>query len=170
MEINPVTINELDAIVRLAKTTFRESHGHSAPEEDLEKYIERNFTRDNFRKEIEDPKNVFYLLRDNNEIIGYSKIIFNMPINAIEEPSITKLERIYFLEKFHGKGYAKQLFDFNVAVAKENKQKGIWLYVWVENNRAIEFYKKQGFEIVGRHDFKISERHVNPNHQLYLKF
>jgi ribosomal protein S18 acetylase RimI-like enzyme len=46
----------------------------------------------------------------------------------------------------------------------------VWLAVWTENHRAIDFYKKIGFKKVGDYDFKISENHSNPNHILYLEF
>jgi ribosomal protein S18 acetylase RimI-like enzyme len=45
---------------------------------------------------------------------------------------------------------------------------GVWLYVWKENHRAVAFYQKMGFEIVGEGLFKISETHYNPNHVMYL--
>ena len=64
----------------------------------------------------------------------------------------------------------KELFKFNMEFAKQNNQKGIWLAVWIENKRAINFYLKMGFKKVGKFDFKISETHSNPNHILYLKF
>mgnify|MGYP000515969351 CR=1 FL=1 len=55
-------------------------------------------------------------------------------------------------------------------LCKENKQAGIWLAVWVENQKGISFYKKMGFKKVGDFNFKISETHSNPNHILYLEF
>ena len=81
--------------------------------------------------------------------------------------NITKLERIYLLKEFY---LGAELFEYNVRLAKENNQKGMWLFVWVENERAVNFYKKNGFVIIGSHDFKISETHSNPNHQMFLGF
>jgi len=46
----------------------------------------------------------------------------------------------------------------------------MWLFVWTENHKAINFYKKAGFKIVGQHDFQISATHSNPNHQMLLTF
>ena len=31
----------------------------------------------------------------------------------------------------------------------------IWLGVWEENNKAIAFYKRHGFEVFGSHPFKL---------------
>ena len=57
-----------------------------------------------------------------------------------------------------------------MALSKKKQQKGIWLAVWVENKRAIKFYQKAGFKIVGKYDFQISKTHSNPNHIMYLKY
>jgi ribosomal protein S18 acetylase RimI-like enzyme len=54
-------------------------------------------------------------------------------------------------------------------IASANNQKGMWLFVWQKNERAIKFYKKNGFEIIGNFNYKISETHSNPNYQMFLK-
>ena len=59
---------------------------------------------------------------------------------------------------------------FRSKLAQEKKQSGIWLEVWIENFRAIKFYKKVGFEIVGKANFTVSETHSNPNYIMFLEF
>jgi ribosomal protein S18 acetylase RimI-like enzyme len=82
---------------------------------------------------------------------------------------IAKLERIYILKEFYDLKLGYNLFEFNRSLARENNQKGIWLFVWKGNERAIKFYKKNGFEVIGNFDYKISETHSNPNYQMFLK-
>lgn len=159
-----------ERISELARQTFLESHGHSASTEDISNYIKANFSSQTFQQDLSDQKNIYHVLYQDDQLIGYSKIILNYSIDAVEAKNITKLERIYLLQSSHGTGLGKTLFDFNIDLAKQNNQAGMWLFVWVDNKRAIRFYEKVGFEIVGRHDFKISENHYNPNHQLYLTF
>jgi len=62
-----------------------------------------------------------------------------------------------------------QLFNFNIKLCKKLDQVGIWLNVWTENTRAINFYRKVGFKKIGEYNFKISPTHSNPNHQLFSK-
>ena len=164
------TNKDISNLTRLAVKTFIESHAHSSPKADFEDYLQKNFTEKTFKTELADKKNCYYLLYFDEELVGYSKVTFNQSSSIIEAKNIAKLERIYLLESAHGKGLGNLLFDFNIKLAKEANQDGIWLFVWVENHKAIQFYTKQGFKIVGSHDFAISETHSNPNHQLFLKF
>jgi ribosomal protein S18 acetylase RimI-like enzyme len=84
--------------------------------------------------------------------------------------NVTKLERLYVLKEFHHLKLGLELFNFNVELSKKNNQAGMWLFVWTENLKAINFYKKAGFNIVGKYNFKISETHSNPNHQMLLLY
>jgi ribosomal protein S18 acetylase RimI-like enzyme len=170
IQIEKPDINCAEELFMLAKKTFLQSHGHSAPEGDILNYINRHFNLESFKKELSDPSNLYHTLSSNDRIVGYSKIKLDQGIPALGESNITKLERIYLLDEAHGSGLGRNLFNFNIELAKQNKQAGIWLYTWVENHRAIAFYEKMGFAIIGSHNFKISETHANPNHQMFLAF
>jgi len=154
----------------LAKITLLQSHGHSAPAADMNSYIAEKYSEHILQQELEDPDNIYHILYYDNEAAGFSKIIFHTPCPGLEEKKLAKLERIYFLEQYHGLHLGQQLLDFIIALAKENQQTGLWLYVWTENERALRFYTKNGFVITGSHDFRISATHSNPNHQMLLRF
>jgi len=93
-----------------------------------------------------------------------------VPNENISEQHVAKLERFYLLKEFYGLGLAGELLNFNRKIAQENNQKGIWLAVWVENHRAIQFYTKNNFRKVGSYDYQISATHANPNHIMFLPF
>jgi ribosomal protein S18 acetylase RimI-like enzyme len=157
-------------LIDLGKQTFLQSHGHSASKNEIDFYISHTYTKEVFDKELSDPANHYYIIYQENLPAGFSKIIFNTPHGEISEKQIAKLERIYILERFYSQKIGSELFDFNLRLAKEEKQKGMWLFVWKENLRAFHFYRKQGFEIVGSHDYRISATHSNPNHIMFLNF
>ena len=167
-----VKAGEKDAelLSEIAKLTFIESHGSSAKAKDVNKYITDKYSVNVFKEELSDAKNIYYIICHNKRPIGYSKIIFDAPYEGSQVKSITKLERLYLLKEFYNLKLGSELFQFNIDLSKRNKQMGMWLFVWKENHRAINFYKKNGFDIIGSHDFKISETHSNPNHQMFLRF
>ncbi|HMK05499.1 MAG TPA: GNAT family N-acetyltransferase [Ferruginibacter sp.] len=154
----------------LAGLTFSESHGTSAKPEDVESYVAKNYNNEILREELQDADNIYHIVYYNNQAAGYSKIVLNSPYADSASKNIAKLERIYLLKQFYSSGMGLELFKFNINLIKEHDQVGIWLYVWKENQRAVNFYKKNGFIVIGSHDFKISETHSNPNHQMLLNF
>lgn len=170
IKILKATSKNAKLLSQISVESFLPAHGHSAPKDDINKYISKHFTEKIFEKELENPVNAYYLIYYKNKIAGYSKIVFNSPNNHIKAQNITKMERLYLLKEFYGLNLGSALFHFTMDVSKQHRQEGIWLAVWTENERAIGFYKKMAFQIVGSYNFKISETHYNPNHILYLKY
>lgn len=154
----------------ISKVSFHESHGHSASENDINNYVKEKYNHDVFINESNDSKNVYHIIYCNEQPAGYSKIIYNASHPNVSLDNATKLERIYLLKEFYDLKLGAELLKFNIELSKQNNQSGMWLFVWKENPRAVNFYKKNGFQIIGSHDFKISETHSNPNHQMLLKY
>lgn len=168
--ITKATENDFKLLADIGRETFLESHGESAGKADIDAYVNDKYSYPVVKEELADTNNIYHFVYFNNQPAGYSKIILNSPHPNIELQNITKLERLYLLKDFYKQKAGLELFNFNVAIAKSNKQAGMWLFVWKENERAISFYLKSGFEIIGSHDFQISATHSNPNHQMFLKF
>ena len=47
------------------------------------------------------------------------------------------------------------LFNKAINIAGQRNAKSVWLGVWENNPRAINFYKKNGFEEFDKHIFKL---------------
>lgn len=169
IEIVRATSIHAEILATIGKSTFLDAHGHSAPEKDIAIYTENTYSIETVITELQQPKNIYHLLFYKGKIAGYSKIVLDTPFNNLTHKKTTKLDRIYFLKDYYGLNLSKTLFDFNVKWARQHHQIGIWLAVWVNNLRAIKFYTKIGFEIIGEYDFNISKTHSNPNHIMYLE-
>ncbi|RSK38555.1 GNAT family N-acetyltransferase [Mangrovimonas spongiae] len=168
--IEKATIKEAQLLSKLGTKTFLQSHGHSASKQDIAHYVSSHLNIDVFLSEVKDNTNHFWILYYNKQPIGYYKIVPNATQNNISHSHVTKLERLYLLEEFQHLKLGLKLFNHAVKETKRLNQNGLWLFTWVENHRAIAFYKKAGFKIVGEYNFKISNSHSNPNHQMLLLF
>lgn len=168
IEIIKPGIEIAHSLAELAKKSFIESHGSSASEEDIQEYVNASLTETTFLKELNNANNIFKVALYNGKLAGYLKIILNCKNPKLQEENVCKLERLYVLKEFYDKKIGIQLLKECVKICMENNQKGIWLYVWTENHRALNFYKKAGFEIIAETSFKISSKHSNPNYWLYL--
>ena len=164
------TLNNSALLTHIGKTSFLESHGNSASKENVNTYVSKKFTEKAFEEELKDSNNIFYIIYFNKIAVGYSKIVFNTQHSNIPIKNVTKLERLYVLQAFHSLKLGIALFNFNLKESIKNNQSGMWLFVWTKNHKAINFYNKAGFEIIGQHDFQISASHSNPNHQMLLTF
>lgn len=170
ISITKATVNDFELLSHLGRKSFLQSHGRSAAPADIDRYVARKFSPEAVKDELSNEKNIFHIIYQSGTPAGYSKIIFNSPDANIELPNVTKLERLYLLEQFFGQKLGLNLFEFNLQLSKKNKQTAMWLFVWKENHQAINFYTKNGFEIVGSYDFKITDTHSNPNHQMILRY
>ncbi len=170
ISIVKASITDVQAIIDLAKVSFVESHHTSASKEVMDSYIKKSFTKEAIQGELNDSNNLFYIIYYKGKAAGFSKIILDSKHPNINLRKVTKLERIYLLEEFHNLKLGYQLFQFNVELSQKNNEKGMWLFVWEENSKAINFYKKIGFTIIGSHDFFLSPTHSNPNHQMLLEY
>lgn len=167
-----LTATQIDArlLAKLGKTTFLESHSNSASKKDIANYMAHKFSVGEFERDLKKEKNIYYIIYHHENPVGYSKIVLNVSDKNVPLKNTTKLERIYILEEFQKLKLGLKLFQFNLEISKKHNQLGMWLYTWIENHKAIKFYKKAGFKIVGSYDFKISETHSNPNHQMFLVY
>lgn len=159
-----------DLIAEIGKKSFIESHGESASKKDVDDFVLKTYNKEVLLKELKDPNVDYHIIYYNNKVAGYSKIEMNTPNTNITQIKITKLDRFYLLKEYYGLKLGVKLIDFIVEISKKHQQKGIWLAVWIENKRAINFYTKAGFKIVGKYDFQISKTHSNPNHIMFLKY
>jgi ribosomal protein S18 acetylase RimI-like enzyme len=167
--IVPVRLSDIDQLVRISKKTFAESHGHSASASDIEEYMSKNLNTYVIDEELRSSGNYFYFILKEQKLAGYSKIILDQTHPSIALQPVAKFERLYLLGEFYGLGLGDELFAHNLDIARSNHQKGMWLFVWVENERALRFYQKHDFQIIDQQDFKISENHANPNHLMWRK-
>jgi ribosomal protein S18 acetylase RimI-like enzyme len=162
------TVKDAALLSKLSVASFLPAHGQAASKEIMDNYIAKNFTEQIFVSELMNPDFQYYLIYYKNEIAGFSKVIFNLGNDTISNQNITKMERLYLLKEFYNLGLGKKLFNFNVDLSKENKQSGIWLYVWVENHKAVNFYKKAGFVKIADYNFPLTDKESRPNYVLYL--
>lgn len=68
-------------------------------------------------------------------------------------PGDLELKRIYLLSRFHGSGIAAGLMD--AAVSAAGGAPRLLLGVKNDNDRALGFYRKQGFGLIGTRRFSV---------------
>ncbi len=169
-QIRKAETSDAQTISTLGRSTFFAAHEGSTPKEDMEEYLEQKFNIVAIEKELADQNNVFELLYSEEKVAGYSKIIYNTPCSLLpENVDICKMERLYISKEFYDKKLGFKLFGHNKELCLRNNQTGIWLTVWVENDRAVAFYDRLGFKIIGEVPFTVGKQQ-SPNYVMWLEF
>ena len=170
ISIIKATVEDFQSIVDIGNISVAEAHMDSCSPAELNEYLKRNYTPDAVKDELRNPDNIYHLINYKETPVGFSKIILNAAHPNIGAGNVTKLDRIYLLKEFFGLKLGLKLLNFNISLAKNNHQSGIWLYTWVGNKRAVNFYLKAGFIITGSHHFYVTDESYNLNHQMFLNF
>lgn len=155
IDIIKVTTNDIDQLQKIGRHTFQETFSESNSEENMKNYLEEGFSKEKLTIELNDENAEFYFATLNNEVIGYLKLNFGESQTELKDNKALEIERIYVLKEFHGKKVGQILYDKAIEVAKQKKADYVWLGVWEENPRAINFYMKNGFVEFDKHIFKL---------------
>ena len=170
MTIIKATEGDCNSIVSIGRISVAASHIDSCSPEVMNEFLERNYNEDAIRKELNDVNNIYYMINHDDKPVGFSKIILNRKHPNIAAENVALLDRIYLLKEFYGLKLGLKLLNFNIELSKNNNQSGIWLYAWIGNERAVNFYLKAGFKIIGSHKYYVNDTHYDVSHHMLLNF
>lgn len=155
--IKPIGIQEIAQLQTIGRQTFAETFSESNSAQNMAKYLEEAYSHEKLSAELKDPNSLFYFAMYENEVIGYLKLNFGASQTELKDNTALEIERIYVAKAFHGKKIGQLLYDKAIEVAKVKMVEYIWLGVWEENHRAINFYTKNGFVAFDKHIFVLGE-------------
>lgn len=156
--VEKIDLNQLPALQEISKQTFLDTFYSDGDRENMNTYLNTAFSYETLKNELLNPNSFFYMAYSQKTVLGYLKV--NVSSAQTEELGEDHLEiqRIYVDRPYHGKKVGDKLIQQALELAKELGKKHIWLGVWEENNRAVNFYKKYGFEPFGTHSFEYGSR------------
>lgn len=93
---------------------------------------------------------------------GYAMVVLGEPADsdaaaAVRIRPTAELSKIYLLANQHGRGAAAALMERALDEAAGRGARGVWLGTNQQNARALRFYEKHAFTIVGRKRFKLGD-------------
>ena len=155
--LKKITENEIQQLQHIGRKTFSETFAEDNAQESMAKYLEESFSTEKLRTELQELNSEFYFAQQDHEVIGYLKL--NMGSSQTEDKldNALEIERIYVLKEFHGKKVGQVLYQKALEIAAQCQVQYIWLGVWEKNDRAIAFYKKNGFKEFDKHIFRLGE-------------
>ena len=158
MEITRASEQHLDEILKLCRNCSQDMKC-----KDIDQWDEVYPNKEIFQEDINNHSLYVAVREESREIMGC------IVLNNDQEPEYKDVEWLYEQGKFaiihrlmvhpnyEGKGVARSLIEFVEKIAKENGYTAIRLDVFSENTRAVNFYKKQGYRVSGKVNFRKGE-------------
>lgn len=146
-----------EILSKIGGDTFYETFSPFNTESDIRQYILKAYAIDVIKQNLININIAYYLCYDDEQVIGYIKLVHDATYEGLSGKCI-ELEKIYVLGSYFGSGAGKVLMQQAIAHSRENGFDALFLGVWQENERAVHFYKKIGFEVFETRQFQLGER------------
>jgi ribosomal protein S18 acetylase RimI-like enzyme len=107
------------------------------------------YAPDKIRQELADDNTEYFIAVEDGVPCGYLKIVLTAVLQGYETMNAMEVERIYLHQAAIGKGLGSRLMKLAQQRAVELKKDILFLKAMDSSTAAIEFYKRQEFEICG---------------------
>jgi len=156
--VRPARTSEAAELSAMMRRTFLAANGHCSTPENVAAFADAAYTPERQAQEIRDPDTLTLIVEQDGVWAGFAQLCWgSVPPAEVGLRPAVELGRIYLDEAFHGQGIAAVLVSHLLAAARLRQSRSVWLSVWQESAQAIRFYRKHGFQIVGRSVFYVGD-------------
>lgn len=152
--IRQASLDDAAVLAQLAERTFRNTFTTGNNSADMELHCAKSFGAEIQQKEILNPNYVALLAEIDHQLVGFAQVRLYSPKDCVTAQRPSELYRLYVSKEWHGRGVAQQIISQVFSTATAAGADHLWLGVWEHNPRAIAFYRKYGFKVVGDHVFQ----------------
>ena len=148
--------SDAEALAAFSSRIFPLGGRPGADPADLDAFISTELTPARFRTWAADPNALLQISEYAGRIAGFAMLLRQQRHPLIAKEDIAELRKLYVDPAFHGSGVADHLTR---ELLQEAAERPVWLSVFSENPRAIRFYQRWGFVVVGEQDFIVGKDH-----------
>jgi ribosomal protein S18 acetylase RimI-like enzyme len=165
VRVRTARIDEAAALAELAAATFPLACPPHTSAEAIADFIRTVLAPANFEAYLADPDRLLLVAEAGaGALTGYTMLVFGEPLDADAAAAIrirptVELSKCYVRADAHGTGTAAALMTATLDAARERGVAGSWLGVNEENDRALRFYGKHGYQRVGTKHFLVGTRY-----------
>lgn len=135
MNIRHAEPEDAEQIHNVALRSWRDTYRQILSSETIENMVNKWYSADDLREQADHP--VFYVAKVEDDIVGF--------VHASVEEDVANLRRIYIDPDNQRSGVGSKLYQKAENNVKSEAEK-FRVEVLVKNEKAISFYKKQGFK------------------------
>ena len=130
LRIKKVLVSEVNLLQNIAKETFVESFAEFNTLEDMEIYIEKEFSSEKLTQAIQHLDVGFYFAMIGSNVLGYMRINSGQSQTDINDENSLEIERIYILKKYQSKKVGQKLLNKALEIAKKKNTSSVLAYVF----------------------------------------
>ena len=153
IDVVQATASDAALLAELGARTFRDTFAADNTDADMDIYLATAFTPEVQARELSDEGSLFLIARVDGVPAGYTRLRFDDAPACVGGVRPMELARFYADLPWIGHGVGQALMEAAFAVASSRGCDVVWLDVWERNPRAIRFYAKWGFKVIGEQKF-----------------
>jgi ribosomal protein S18 acetylase RimI-like enzyme len=154
-QFRQATIADAAIVAAIAERTFRSTFAAQNSAEDIDSLCASAYGEAIQKEELSDPTRETWLLELDAAAIGYFMLRSVDPPACVTGMHPIEIQRFYLDRHVQGGGSGRRMMSFALERCIALRSSTVWLGVWERNPRAIQFYQKAGFSVVGSHIFTV---------------
>jgi ribosomal protein S18 acetylase RimI-like enzyme len=148
-------LSDAEELARVARDTFIATFGALYRAEDLAAFLAETRSPEAVARYLAESDTRHCLALRDGTIVGFADLgPFKLPYDPGQRRAV-ELHRLYVVEAAQGKGIADRLMAWILDQAQDLGAEDLYLGVYQDNQRAVRFYMRHGFEIVGEYLFEV---------------
>lgn len=146
--------SDAEAVREVLKLSWEVAYSTFIPQNDLDFYLDKTYSVELLKAASHNPDLTCYVSEVENKICGWLKIYESKEENRIY------LSSIYVLPEYQKLKIGKKLFELACTTATQKNFTEIYIGVMVQNERALNWYRKLGFDFFEEQPFAMGKTSV----------
>lgn len=154
--IRRCSVEDAATLALVGAATFLDAFSGVLPGRSIVQHCKVNHSVEAYAGYLSQPESRVWLAETEVQEgpVGYAMLTKpDLPVEVTAQD--VELKRIYVLTRFHGTGAGKRLMETAMEEARTMARRRMLLGVHAENVRALAFYERAGFEVVGKRTFQM---------------
>lgn len=164
MKFTEATTNDIPVIQKMAEAVWPHTFKDMLSPAQIKYMMDMMYSTENIFRQMTEMNNCYVILEDEGERVAY--LAYE---NHYSGKPWTKIHKLYVMPDRQSKGYGRMLFDLAAERAKEIGDSFLTLNVNRDNQKAVDAYRRWGFEVIHSEDFDIGNGYLMTDHIMNYK-
>ena len=152
--ISEAALEDFKSVQQIVAVTWPVAYGEILTKAQLDYMIKTFYSDEALKSSVLDKGHRFLMAKEDQVSLGFASYE-----HIVGQRPLTKIHKIYVLPNTQGEGIGTKLIAAIDAIARQNQSQALALNV-NRFNKALGFYRKLGFRIVGEEDIKLEHGYL----------